>query len=179
LLIFPLRAGGIAWATIIFLYSLVGGIILFKYGPFLFFVYPEWQIYGGVAMAVAGAAVLNALALSNRSYTFSRACVVLWPFLIVISAVRDIAMIVELQRGKEKIVWECANGGQLWTTSAAAGYGSGNIPSSFCTAGFASLNTAFIVFILADLVFQVYMLFITWRYSSRLENYSSLKYGTD
>lgn len=178
LLIFPLRAGGIAWATIIFLYSLVGGIILFKYGPFLFFVYPEWQIYGGVAMAVAGAAVLNALALSNRSYTFSRACVVLWPFLIVISAVRDIVMIVELQRGKEKIVWECANGGQLWTTSAAAGYGSGNIPSSFCTTGFASLNTAFIVCMLSDLVFQVYMLFITWRYSSRLENYTSLKYGT-
>ena len=71
-------------------------------------------------MAVAGIAVLNALALSNvsapsvhafvkvliaiwsvsqRSYTFSRACVVLWPFLIVISAVRDIVMIVELQRG--------------------------------------------------------------------------------
>lgn len=99
---------------------------------------------------------------------------------------------------KEKIVWECANGGQLWTTSAAAGYGSGNIPSSFCTAGFASLNTAFIVGMLADLMFQVcwivinvvrtrvselfwqvYMLFITWRYSSRLENYTSLKYGTD
>jgi len=29
------------------LYSLVGGIILFKYGPFLFFVYPEW--YGIVS----------------------------------------------------------------------------------------------------------------------------------
>ena len=68
------RAGGIAWATIIFvgllsfffettrsasnlidrtiiitsqLYSLVGGLILFKYGPFLFFVYPEW--YGIVS----------------------------------------------------------------------------------------------------------------------------------
>jgi hypothetical protein len=71
-------------------------------------------------MAVAGIAVLTALALSNvsapsvhafvkvliaiwslsqRSYTFSRACVVLWPFLIVISAIRDIVMIVELQRG--------------------------------------------------------------------------------
>ncbi len=24
------------------LYSVVGGIFLFKYGPFLFFVYPEW-----------------------------------------------------------------------------------------------------------------------------------------
>jgi len=179
LLIFPLRAGGIAWATIIILYSAVGGIFLFKYGPFLFFVYPEWQIYGGVAMAVAGIAVLTALALSNRSYTFSRACVVLWPFLIVISAIRDIVMIVELQRGKEKIVWECANGGQLWTTSATAGYGRGNIPSSFCTAGFASLNTAFIVGVLVDLVFQVYMLFITWRFSSRLAKYTSLQYGTD
>jgi len=177
LLIFPLRAGGIAWATIIFLYSLVGGIFLFKYGPFLFFVYPEWEIYGGIALAVAGTAALNALAFANRSYTFSRACLVLWPFLIVISAVRDIVMIVELQRGKDKIVWECANGGQLWTTSAAAGYGSGNIPSAFCTSGFASLNTAFIVSLLVDIVFQVYMLFITWRYPTRLEKYSSVKYS--
>jgi len=31
----------------------------------------------------------------------------------------------------------------------------------------------------SDLFWQVYMLFITWRYSSRLENYTSLKYGTD
>jgi len=176
LLIFPLRAGGMVLATIIFLYSSIGGIILFRYGPFLFFVYPEWQIFGGVALAVAGAAALNALAFGTRSYIWSRACVVLWPFLIVISAVRDIAMIVELQRGKEKIAWECANGGQLWTTSAAAGYGSGNAPPAFCTAGFASLNTAFIVCLLADLVFQTYMLFITWRYPTRLEHYSSLKY---
>jgi len=56
---------------------------------------------------------------------------------------------------KEKILWECANGGQLWTASAAAGYGSGNVPSVFCTTGFSSLNTAFIVCMLADLVFQV------------------------
>jgi len=61
-------------------------------------------------MAVAGAAVLNVWALSNisassihayvkvliaiwslsqQAYTFSRACIVLWPFLIDISAVRD------------------------------------------------------------------------------------------
>ena len=24
------------------LYSFIGGILLFHYGPFLFFVYPEW-----------------------------------------------------------------------------------------------------------------------------------------
>ncbi|KAF8482075.1 hypothetical protein DFH94DRAFT_734883 [Russula ochroleuca] len=175
LLIFPLRAGGMAWATIILLYSSIGGIFLFHYGPFLFFVYPEWQVYGGIALAVAVTAALNTLALANRSYVWSRACVVLWPFLIVISAIRDIIMIVELQRGKENIEWECANGGQLWTTSAAAGYGSGNVPSVFCTAGFSSLNTAFIVCLLADLVFQTYMLFITWRYATRLDRYSSLK----
>jgi len=177
-LIFPLRAGGLVWATIIFLYSVVGGVFLFKYGPFLFFTYPEWEIYGGIAMAVAGTALLTALAFANRSYTFSKACVVLWPFLIVISAIRDIVMIVELQRGQEKIEWECANGGQPWTASAAAGYATGNLPSTFCTTGFASLYTAFIVSLLADLVFQTYMLFITWRYPKRLEHYTSLEFST-
>jgi len=175
-LIFPLRAGGMIWATIIFLYSFIGGIILFRYGPFLFFVYPEWQIYGGIALAVALVAAITTLGLGNRSYTWCRACVVLWPFLIVISAIRDVIIIVELERGKEKIQWECANGGQLWTTSATAGYGTGNTPSVFCTAGFSSLNAAFIVSVLVDLVFQIYMMFIVWRYSTRLEHYSSLKY---
>jgi len=176
LLIFPLRAGGMAWATIIFLYSLIGGIFLFHYGPFLFFVYPEWEIYGGIAFAVAAVALISALALANRSSVWSRACVVLWPFLIVISAIRDIVMIVELQRGKDNIEWECANGGQLWTASAAAGYGSGNAPASFCTAGFSSLNAAFIVGVLVDLAFQTYMLFIIWRFATRLNHYKSLRY---
>ena len=31
----------------------------------------------------------------------------------------------------------------------------------------------------SELFWQVYMLFITWRYSSRLVKYSSLQYGTD
>ncbi|KAI0274937.1 hypothetical protein BC834DRAFT_965399 [Gloeopeniophorella convolvens] len=175
LLLLPLRAGAIAWASIIFLYSIIGGIVLFRYGQFLFFVYPEWQIYGGIAMAVGATAAINAIALSSRSYIWTRVCKFLWPFVLVISAVRAIIMIVELQRGKEKITWECANGGQLWTTSAAAGYGSGNAPSGFCTAGFSSLNAAFIVCLLVDLVFQLYMLFLNWRFSKRLEHYSSMK----
>ncbi|KAI9460459.1 hypothetical protein BJY52DRAFT_1425892 [Lactarius psammicola] len=178
LLIFPLRAGGMAWAAFIFLYSFIGGILLFRYGPFLFFIYPEWQIYGGIAMGVAAVAVINALSLANKSYIWTRTCTVLWPFVIVISAIRATVMIVELQRGKEKIVWECANGGQLWTTSAAAGYGSGNIPPGFCTAGFSSLYTLFIICLLADIVCQMYMLLITWRYPTRLEHYASLKLPT-
>ena len=31
----------------------------------------------------------------------------------------------------------------------------------------------------SELFWQVYMLFITWWYLLRLENYTSLKYGTD
>lgn len=55
---------------------------------------------------------------------------------------------------KDKIAWECQNGGQLWTESAAYDNGA-SIPSGFCTSGFSSLNTAFIGSLLVDLGFQV------------------------
>lgn len=61
---------------------------------------------------------------------------------------------------KSNIEWECDNGGQLWTASAAAGYGSGTAPSGFCTAGFSSIYAAFIVGLLVDLVFQVRLCFL-------------------
>jgi hypothetical protein len=88
-----------AWAALIFLYSAVGGILLFRDGPFLFFKYPEWQIYGGISLAVAGLAAITAISLANKSYVGTRACTVLWPFVIVISAIRATIMIVELQNG--------------------------------------------------------------------------------
>lgn len=57
---------------------------------------------------------------------------------------------------KDKIQWECDNGGVLWTDSAAAGYGgSTSFPSGFCSTGFSNLNAAFIVALLVDLGFQV------------------------
>jgi hypothetical protein len=56
---------------------------------------------------------------------------------------------------KDKITWECANGGQHWTESGEDDNGGAAIPSGFCTAGFASLNTAFIFALLIDLGFQV------------------------
>jgi len=126
-------------------------------------------------MAVGGLAAINLISLANTSYIGTRACTFLWPFVIVISAIRAIIMIVELQNGKEKIEWECANGGQLWTTSATAGYATGNIPPAFCTTGFSSLYTVFVVCLLADIACQVYMFFLSWRYPKRLEHYSSLR----
>jgi hypothetical protein len=90
-------------------------------------------------------------------------------------AVRATLIIVELQRGfvpkpykdravptyslcsydrKDKIIWECDHGGQIWSSNAEYAAKS-SFPVGFCTAGFNSLYTAFIVSLLVDLVFQV------------------------
>ncbi|KAI0685075.1 hypothetical protein BC835DRAFT_1386137 [Cytidiella melzeri] len=176
LLLFPLHVGAMAWAFIIMAYSIAGGIFLFKYGSFLFFVYPDYQIYGGIAMAVGGLALICIFALGNRSYIWTRASKFLWPFVIVISAIRAIVMIVELQRGKDNIQWECDNGGQQWTdTSTATATSTSTFPSGFCTTGFSNLNVAFILGLLIDLVFQIYMFFLIWRYQKRLESYQNMK----
>jgi len=180
LLLLPLRAGAIAWAVILAVYSIAGGIVLLMYGQYLFFFYPEWQIYGGISLGVAAAAVISVPALSNKSYISIRVAKFLWPFIIIISGIRAVIMIVELNRGKDKIAWECANGGQLWTESAAVDpTASGTIPGGFCAAGFSSLKTAFIIGLIIDLVFQIYMYFLAWRYSKRLEHYSNMKGPSD
>lgn len=174
LLVFPLRGGGIAWGVFVAAYSLGGSLFLLMRGQFLFFVYPEWFIYGGIGMAVAAAALINVLALSNRSYIWSRVCHFLWPLVIVICGVRGIFLLWELNRGQDKIVWECENGGQLWgsTPEDAQTLGNGvSFPSGICGPGFHTLFTAFIVSILVDLVCQMYMWFLNWRFFKRLEHY--------
>jgi len=164
------------WAVIIFAYSLAGGIFLFEWGQFIYFVHPEWQIYGAIGLVVAAAALINVLALSNRSYIWTRVCKFIWPFIIIICGIRAILMIVELQRGKDNIAWECQNGGQLWPASVTAGYDNGtSFPGAFCVATFPSIYTAFVISLLVDLGFQIYMLFLNWRFSKRLEHYDGMK----
>jgi len=174
LLLLPLRAGAIAWAAVIFIYSLAGSLFLLIDGQFFFFSYKEWYIYGGIGMAVAVLALINILALSNRSYVWIRVCKFLWTFTIIICAVRATLMIVELQRGKDNIIWECNHGGQIWSSNAEYAANS-SFPVGFCAAGFSSLYTAFIISLLVDLVFQMYMFFMTWRYQRRLERYEVVK----
>lgn len=100
----------------------------------------------------------------------------LWPFVIVICGVRAIFMIWELNRGKDNIIWECQNGGQLWGSSASAGYGNSSaFPDAICGPGFQSLFTAFIISLLVDLGFQMYMFFLNWRFMKRLEHYRAMK----
>lgn len=157
------------------IYSLAGSLFLLIKGQFLFFFYPEWFIYGGIGMAVTAVAVINVLALSNRSYIWTRVCKFLWPFIIVICAIRAILMIVQLNRGKDKIIWECTHGGQIWEESAVKADNSGTMPVGFCGSGFSSIYLAFIVGLLIDLGFQLYMFFLNWRFSKRLEHYSGMK----
>ncbi|KAF8889185.1 hypothetical protein CPB84DRAFT_1849449 [Gymnopilus junonius] len=177
LLLFPLRGGAMAWSAVIALYSIAGAIFLFKDGDIFFFVYPEWQIYGEISMAIGACAVISMMALSNRSYIWTRVSKFLWPFIIVIAAIRAIIIIVELLRGKDDITWECDNGGQLWssTNSTMDASTAGTVPSSFCTPGFTSLLTAFIIALLVDIAFQIYMFFMMWRFEKRLEHYSHMK----
>jgi len=176
LLVLPLRAGAIAWAVVIATYSFAGGLFLLMAGQYLFFVYPEWFIYGGTGMGVFAVALINAIALSNRSYVWARVCNFLWPFIIVICGVRAIFMIWELNRGRDNIVWECQNGGELWGASAEAGYGnSTSFPEAVCGPGWQSLFTAFIVSLLVDLGFQMYMFFLNWRFMKKLQRYTNMK----
>jgi len=173
LLVFPLRGGAIAWGVFVAAYSLAGSLFLLMRGQFLFFFYPEWFIYGGIGMAVAAFAIINILALSNRSYIFCRVCHFVWPLLIVICGVRGIFMLWELNRGQEGIVWECENGGQQWGgTPESPTLGNGtSFPSGICGPGFHTLFTAFIVSVLVDIVCQIYMWFLNWRFFKRLEHY--------
>ncbi|VDB86924.1 unnamed protein product [Peniophora sp. CBMAI 1063] len=178
LLVLPLRAGAIAWNVIIAAYSIAGSIILFLYGSYWFFFYPEWFIYGGIGMAVAAVALVNCLALSNKSYIWTRVCKFLWPILIVVSAVRCIIMIVELDRDETGIEWECNNGGVQYnstTSDFTTSTSTSTLPSAFCTSGFSTLRALFIISLLIDLVFQLYSAFLNWRFSKRLEHYSSMK----
>lgn len=75
---------------------------------------------------------------------------------------------------KDKIMWECDNGGQLYSASVAAGYhASTAFPSQFCTTGFSSFLTAWIIALSVDLMFQVRMLY---HFMYRSKSHSPFSY---
>jgi hypothetical protein len=58
-----------ALACLIALYSIGGGIVLFMYGRYFWFLYPEVQIDGGISMAIGAISVLLLLGFANSSYS--------------------------------------------------------------------------------------------------------------
>ncbi|KAL9934014.1 hypothetical protein V8E36_007096 [Tilletia maclaganii] len=174
LLLFPLRHGAIAWNVFVALYNLAGSIFLFRSGQYFFFNYPEYQIYGGIGMAVMAICVISVIGLSNNSYMWTRVCFFLWPIILIAVAVRAGFMMFQLNRQQGKIVWECNNGGQLWGSSAEPGTSTTSMPSGVCSAGFHSLYIAFVLSLLVDFGFQLYAYFMTWRFMKRIEHYQQL-----
>jgi len=176
LLLFPLRWGALLWSAIIGIYSIVGGVLLLKYGEFIYFRYSEWYLFGGVSLFVALIAWVNVFALANESAVFSRVCRFLWPTAVILSAIRAVLMIVELNRGKSNIQWECDNGGFLFGATSSQ-YDDGVIPSfptGICRYGVTGLYTAMVISLLVDLGFQIYMLFLNWRFTKRMEKYAGM-----
>ncbi|KAK0568936.1 hypothetical protein OC861_001463 [Tilletia horrida] len=168
-----LSHGAIAWNVFVAAYNLAGSIFLFRSGQFFFFNYPEWQIYGGIGMAVVAVCVISCIGLSNNTMLWSRVCFYLWPIILITVAVRDAFMMFQLDRQQGKIIWECNNGGLLWGQSAEKGYGSSTstMPSGVCSAGFHSLYIAFVLSLLFDYAAQLYAYFMMWRFCQRLQRY--------
>uniref|UniRef100_A0A0K3CB37 Uncharacterized protein n=1 Tax=Rhodotorula toruloides TaxID=5286 RepID=A0A0K3CB37_RHOTO len=195
LLIFPLRAGTMALATLIAAYSIAGGIILFMYGQFLWFTYPEVQIYGGISMAVGACSILLLLAFANRSVSTLRPFVSLpdladrlwspvWtsalqfflPFVLFVSAIR-----AGLDYYQSNVIWECNHGGILWnatianSTNIPTNTSDRTLPSGFCSSGFHSLYLAFAFALCIDVALQLYQYFLVWRFKAFLTQYWTYK----
>jgi len=176
LLVLPLRAGTMAWAAIMLIYSALGCYFLFHWGNFLFFSTFEPYIFAGIALLVAVVAIIEIIALSNRSYIWVRVCKFLWPVLFVLSVIRLISIAVILYQNEGDIDWECENGGQLWGSAPEpTDPSTSTLPSTICDPGFHTLYTLMLVGLVVDLVFQLYIMFLNWRYSKRLEHYNTMK----
>jgi len=165
-----------AWAAIMLIYSAAGAYFLFHFGPFLFFALYEPYIFAGIAVLVAITALVEIVALANRSYIWTRACKFIWPILCGISVIRLIAFAVILWNNEGNIDWECENGGQLWGSAPeTTDPSTSTLPSTICDPGFHTLFTVLVVGLVVDLIFQVYMMFLNWRYTKRLEHYNTMK----
>lgn len=162
------------WNVFIAAYNLAGSILLFQYGAFLFFDFPEAQIYGGIGMAVMAMCLITTLGMATNSYMFMRLCFMLWPIILLVTAARAGIMVFQLNRHQSNVVWECNNGGQLWGTEGEAKPGAATLPSGFCAAGFHSLYYAFVFSLVIDWGLQLYAYFMCWRFKSRIEHYYAL-----
>ncbi|GAA5987133.1 hypothetical protein JCM10908_001040 [Rhodotorula pacifica] len=139
LLIFPLRGGAMALAALIAAYSLAGAICLFLWGQYLWFGPYEYQVYGGISIAVMVCSLLLIVAFTNYSIIWTSALAFMLPFVSVISIVRAGLMIFRLDSFEENVVWECNNNRMLYNATIAAdpvllaSYDSSQMPAAVCS----------------------------------------------
>ncbi|CAG8448543.1 6447_t:CDS:2 [Funneliformis mosseae] len=180
LLIFPLRAGAIALSLLMALYQIGGGIFLFLYGDFYFTIYPEASLYGGYAMAQGALAGMALIGFSSRSYVISRFLLFIYPLIILLGAVRAGVMTWELNHFKDRIEWECNNGGVKWADAhnndpdfkpPPALKDNPRLPNGFCRVGVESVGTTFAFAFVIDFILMCYFCFLIWRFNVKLHHY--------
>ncbi|GBB94774.1 hypothetical protein RclHR1_02410020 [Rhizophagus clarus] len=178
-LLFPLRAGAMVLGVIMMLYQCGAGIFLFKLGEFFFTLSNEALIYGGYAFGQGALALLAVIALSTRSYIFSRFVFLLYPIILLLGAIRAGLMIWSLNKYSDRIVWSCNNGGVSWVQAheynnfnpPPALYDSPKLPNQFCVAGVKQIINVFSLFLVIDFVLMSYFYFLIWRFNVRLVHY--------
>ncbi|GAA5861255.1 hypothetical protein JCM3774_002243 [Rhodotorula dairenensis] len=181
LLIFPLRGGAMALAALIAAYSLAGAICLFLWGQFLWFSAYEYQVYGGISIAVMVTSLLLIAAFTNYSIIWTSALAFMLPFVTVISIVRAGLMVFRLDHFEENVVWECSHNRMLYNATIAAdpvllaAYDADKAPAAVCKYGFSTLYTAFAVALAIDCALQLYQFFLVWRFRAFLRQYWLLR----
>jgi hypothetical protein len=136
---------------------------LFQLGEFFFTLPREASIYGGYAMGQGALAVLAIIALSSRSYVFSRFIFVIYPVILLIGAIRAGVMVWSLNKYSDRILWSCNNGGVSWVQAheeeyfkaPPALYDSPRLPNQFCVAGVKQISNVFALFLVVDFVLMV------------------------
>jgi len=149
---------------------------MFLYGNFIYFRFKEWDLFGGLAMWIAFVCFLNLWALSNNSFSFTRVVGFFWKFTILLSAIRALAMILELNNNLVKIQYECDHGGYLYGATPDQ-YVAGKIPRfnvSVCSYGVGCFHTWTIICVIIDFICQIYMTFLNSRFKSQLEEYQAM-----
>ncbi|GAA5952448.1 hypothetical protein JCM8115_003604 [Rhodotorula mucilaginosa] len=181
LLIFPLRGGAMALAALIAAYSLAGAICLFLWGEFLWFGAYEYQVYGGISIAVMVCSLLLIAAFTNYSIIWTSALAYMLPFVTVISIIRAGLMVFRLDSFEENVVWECNNDRMLYNATVIAdpvllaAYDPSRAPAAVCAYGFHTLYMTFAVFLAIDCVLQLYQFFLVWCFRAFLRMYWLLK----
>jgi len=187
LLFFPLRAGAVVLAILMALYQFTGGFLLFKFGAFFLFHPPDVMIYAGFAMIQGVLALLAAIAISNRSYLFSKLVLYIYPFILFLGAIRGGLLAWELRNWEYRIYGECQNDGHQWLTDYTNADGTvgstyaynttETIPTQTCTFGIHNFVVLFVAFIVIDFILMLYFTFLIWRFTVKLEHYP-LQKGT-
>lgn len=182
LLFFPLRAGTVVLAILMALYQLTGGFLLFKFGAFFFFHPPVVMAYAGFAMIQGAVALLAAIAISNRSYLFSKLVLYIYPFILFLGAIRAGVLTWELRNWEYRIVGECQHDGHQWladytnpdgtiVSSTYAYNTTETIPIQTCNYGIHNFVVLFVAFIVIDFILMLYFNFLIWRFTVKLEHY--------